>query len=102
MQKAFYPLNSLGAREHGAVNCIDDWSRADHAATKVSSVKSLNSVLSSLNTVKLKIDVALAVWVEGDVHNVAVLLLCLGADVVLELFLPVLSGLPIEKLAMFQ
>lgn len=35
-------------------------------------------------------------------HDVAVLLLCLRADVVLELFLPVLSGLPIEKLVTFK
>lgn len=101
MQKASsYPLNSLGAREHGAVNGINNWSRANHTAAKVSPVKSLDSILSSLNTVELEVDVALAVWVEGDVHDVAVFLLCLGADVVLELSLPVLSGLPIEKLVM--
>ena len=96
MQKASsYPLDSLGAREHGAVNGINNWSRADHAAAKVSPVKSLDSILSSLNTVELEVDVALAVWVEGDVHDVAVLLLGFGANVVLELFLPILPSLPV-------
>ena len=103
MQKApSYPLNSLSARKHGAVNSIDNWSGADHAATEIPAVKSLNSVLSSLNAVELEVDIALAIWIEGDMHDMTILFLGLGTDVVLELLLPVLSGLPIVGLAMFK
>lgn len=88
------PLDGLSARKHSAVHSINNRRRTNHPTAKVSSVETLDRVLSALHAVELEVNVALAVWVEGDVHDVAVLLLCLGADVVLELFLPVLSSFP--------
>ena len=95
-------LNGLSAREHGAVNSINNRRGANHPTAKVSPIKTLDRVLSALHTVELEIDVALAVWVEGDMHDMAVLLLGLGADVVFELLFPVLSSLPALLLAILN
>lgn len=52
-------LESLGAREQTAVDCIHNRRGADHAASKITAVETLDGVLASLDLVKLEVDVAL-------------------------------------------
>ncbi len=91
-------LNGLGAREHGAVHGVNDWCGTDHPTAEVSAVETLDCVLATLDTVKLEVDVALAVRVKRDVDDVAVLRLGLSANVIFELLLPVVSSLPEQLL----
>jgi len=92
-------LDRLGAREQTAVDRVHDRSSSDHPSVKVAAVQALDGVLSARDLVELEINVALRVGVERDVHNVAVLLLGLEADFVLELLGPVLTHLPVTVLA---
>lgn len=52
-------LNSLGAREQTAVDCIHNRRGADHAAPKIAAVEPFNGILASLNFIKLEVDVTL-------------------------------------------
>lgn len=51
-------LNSLGAREQTAVDCIHNRRGADHAAPKITAVEAFDGILASLDFVELKVDVA--------------------------------------------
>jgi len=80
------------------VHCIHDRLRCDRPATKEASVQTLHSLLAASDSVELDVDVALSVRVEREMHDVPVLLLALFADVVFELFDPVLATLPEDVL----
>lgn len=54
-------LDSFGAGEETAVDCINNWLSADLSAAKESSVETFDGVLASLDTVKFEINVSLRV-----------------------------------------
>lgn len=54
-------------------------------------VETLESLLTTGDGVELDEDVALAVGVDSNVNNLAVLLVTLGLDLVLELLVPVVT-----------
>ena len=87
-------LDGLGAREQTAVDRVHNRSSSDHPSVKVAAVESLDGVLSARHLVELEVNVALGVGVEGDVHDVAVLLGSFLPDFILELLGPVLAHLP--------
>ena len=87
-------LNSLGAREQTAVDSVHNRGGIDHPATKVSAVETFDGILTALDFVKLEVDIASGVGVYCNVNNLAILLLALVANVVLELSGPVVATLP--------
>ena len=81
-------LDSLGAREETAVDGIHDGLGANLATAEEAAVETLDGVFAALHRREFEVDVALRVGVEGNVHDVAVLLFALGTDVFFELLDP--------------
>ncbi|KAL8719751.1 MAG: hypothetical protein Q9181_008024 [Wetmoreana brouardii] len=73
-----------GPREKGAVDGVDNGLSADLATTEKPAVESLDSVLTALNLVKF----------ESYVNDLAVFLIALSADVILQFFDPGFAFLP--------
>lgn len=92
---------SRRSREKRAVNSINNRLRANLSPTEESAVESLDSILASLDLVKLKVDVTLSIRIEGNMDNLAVFLVAFGADVVFKLFDPGFTILPIMLLVRF-
>jgi hypothetical protein len=67
-------LDCSSAREQTAVDGIHNRRCVDHSSAKVSAVETFDRVLAALDLVKLEVDVAGGVGVDGDVDNVSVLL----------------------------
>ena len=93
----FRLLHCLCPREQTAVNRIYDRLCRNLPAPKEAPVQALDRILAALHTVKLEIDVAGRVVVESNVHDMAVLLLALGAHVVFEFFDPGVALFSVEK-----
>jgi hypothetical protein len=62
---------------------------------EVATVETLKSLLTTRDGVELDEDVAFAVGVNGDVNDLAVLLVALGLDLCLEVFDPVVTPVPL-------
>lgn len=89
------PLDIGRLREVHVIDSVHHILRRDHAAAEVTAIQAANSVLSALDTVELDVDFAIVVVEsEADVHDHAVLLVALFSDILFELLLPVLRGLP--------
>lgn len=69
--------------EETGVDGIYHWRSSDHPAAKVATVKALDCVLASLHLVKLEIDIAFRVGLDGDVDDVAVFVLRLLTNILL-------------------
>lgn len=79
------------------VDGINDILCRDHASAEPTAVKTSNGVFAALDTVKLDVDLAIiVVECKADVHDLAILLVTLVLDVVLELVLPVGVGLSVS------
>ena len=82
------------------VDCIDHILRRDHATAEEASVQATHSVLAALYTVKLDVDLTVVgVTGEADMDDLAVTVVALLTDVVLELLLPARLGLTVTLLA---
>jgi len=88
-------LNSLGAREQTAVDCIHNRRGADHATSKVPAVQALDGVLATLNLVEFEKDVAIRVGVQRNMDYVAIFLFGFLSNVILEFFDPAFTFLPV-------
>ena len=89
-------LHGLGPREEAAVDSIDDRLRGNNSSAEESTVKSFDGVLAALNSVELKVDVALRVRIYSNVNNVTVFVFALSADIVFKFLNPVVTLLPIK------
>ena len=87
-------LDGPGTGEEGGVNRVDDRAGVNHPAAKISAVETFDSVFAALHFVKLEVDVALGVGINGNVDHVAILGLGLLPDVVLEFLDPSIALLP--------
>lgn len=92
-------LERSGTREQAAVDRVYDWRSVDHPATKESSVKTLNSILTTLYLIELEVNIALRVWVDRYVDDVSVLALRLLSNVIFQLLDPVIAFLPIDNVS---
>jgi hypothetical protein len=85
---AVQALESLGSAEQAAVNGVNDRLRGDLPTAKEATVQALNGFLTARDSLEFEVDVALSVRIQGDMNNLAVLVLAFGFDVVFELFDP--------------
>jgi hypothetical protein len=86
--------------EEAAVDCVNNWLCADLPTAKESPVETLDCILAALHPVKLEVDVALSVGIEGNVHHMAIFIFALCADIVFELLDPRFAFLPTAKLGL--
>lgn len=75
----------------GVVDLIDNVGGHDRAVVEAATVKTLQSFLTARDRIKLDVDVAFCVRVDGNVDDLAVLLVTLGSDFRLEILDPVAS-----------
>ena len=87
-------LNSLGAREQTAVDCVHNRRGTDHAATEISAVKALDGVFSSLHLVELQVDISLRIRIEGNMDNMSILVFGFLSNVILQFLDPALTLFP--------
>jgi len=74
--------------------------RRNHPPAEETSVQTSDSVLASLDAIKLDVNLAIVVVErETDVHDMPVLVLALDLDVFFELALPVGVGFPAEEVS---
>lgn len=85
---------SHGLGEETAIDGLDDRLSSDGATAEESAVETLDGILAARDRFELDVDVALGVGVYCNVNNLAILLLALVANVVLELSGPVVATLP--------
>lgn len=90
---------SLRTREEGAVDCINDRLSGDCSPAKEPPIQTLDGVFTALDAVKLNVDIALSVWVDGNMDRMTVLFLTLGLDVIFEFFYPRVSSFSVNLLA---
>lgn len=77
------------------VDCIHHKGGCDHTTTEVAPVEAPNSVLTTLNTVELDVNLSvIVIECQIDVDNVTILLFAFRAYVVFGFLLPVWIGLP--------
>ena len=69
-------------REQASVDGVDDGLGADLSPAKKSPVEALDRVFASLYSIEFEVDVALRVWIQRNMDNVAVLLFTFGLDIV--------------------
>jgi hypothetical protein len=72
---------------------------SDHPAAEVATVEAFDRVLASLHLVKLEINISFGVGLDGDVDDMAVFVLRLLANILLEFLDPVVSLFPAIELA---
>lgn len=89
-------LDRSGARKQTAVDSIHNRRRADLSPAEETAVQALDGVLSALNLVKLQVDIALGVGVDGNVNDVAVFVLCFLTNVIFKFLNPVFALLPVD------
>lgn len=82
------------AGEQTAVDCVYNRGRVDHPPTKVSAIKTLDGVFTTLNLVKLEVDVAFRVGINRDVNHMAVSALGFIPHLVFEFLDPAIAFLP--------
>ncbi len=87
------------AREQTAVHGVNDWLSADLPTAKVPPIETLDGIFASADTFEFEVNVAGSIWIEGDVDDMAVLLLAFGADIVFELFDPSVTFFSIQNIS---
>lgn len=75
-------LNGFGPGEKTAIYGINNGLGGDLSPAEKSAVKAFNGILTALDSVEFQVDVALRVWIYGDVNDMAIFILAFGADVV--------------------
>lgn len=91
-----------GSTPEGVVNLVDDVGGHDCAVVEAATVKTLQSFLTTRDRVKLDVNVAFSVRVDGDVNDLAILLVTLGPDFGLKVLDPaaaILALLPSSESA---
>lgn len=84
-------LDRPGTREDTAVDGVHDRLGGDRAAAEETTVETLDGVFAALDLVEFQVDVAFRVRIYGDVNNMAIFVIALLADVLLEFFDPVFA-----------
>lgn len=84
-------LDRPGTREDAAVDGVHDGLGGDGAAAEEATVETLDGVFAALDLVEFQVDVAFRVRIYGDVNNMAIFVIALLADVILEFFDPVFA-----------
>lgn len=80
-----------GSAPEGVVDLVDDVRSHDRAVVETATIKTLQSFLTTRDRVKLDVNVAFCVWVDGDVDDLAVLLITLGPDFGFEVLDPAVT-----------
>lgn len=88
-------LDSLCTREQTAVDSVHNRRGANHASTKVTTIQTLDSILTALDLVKLQIYVALRIRVEGDMDNMTIFFSGFLSNVILQFLNPAFTFLPV-------
>jgi len=88
------PLHRLRPSKQRTIHRIHNRLRRDRPPAKEASVQTLHRLLTTRDSIKFDVDIALSVRVERKMHDVTVFLLAFFADVVFELFDPVFAGFP--------
>lgn len=83
---------SFSLPKQAAIHSINNITSRNHPSAKESSIQTFNGILTTHDAVELHINVALRVGIDSDVDDVAVFVFGFDADVVFELFDPVVAG----------
>ena len=87
-------LNSLGAREQTAVDCVHNRRGADHASAEVAAVQTLDGILASLHLVEFQINIPLGIRVERNMDNMTIFVFGFLSNVILQFLYPALTLFP--------
>ena len=91
---SYIPLRVRRFREVDVVDRLDHILSREDAATKPAPIETTKGVCATLDPVEFNVDFAFgALHADADVHDVAVFVFALAADIGFELFLPIGLGL---------